>query len=219
MSIGKWKWRLAQNLEIRWWKGYLDGKDKASYYQWKRNYWNNLLSEVVPFLPVLNNLNIADVGCGPAGIFSVLQDNTVIAVDPLLESYKNTIEIFDTKDFPWVEFVQSDLENWTSEKKFDVIFCLNAINHVEDIYAGYRNLYDALKPGGLLVISTDAHRWNILKYIFNLLPGDVLHPQQYNLNDYRQMLNRVHFTIHGEICLHKGVIFSHYVQVAKKGLF
>jgi 2-polyprenyl-6-hydroxyphenyl methylase/3-demethylubiquinone-9 3-methyltransferase len=219
MSIGRWKWRLAQNLEIRWWKRYLTGKDKSAYYEWKRNYWLNALNELKEFVPKLSGLHIADVGSGPAGIFTILNDNTVDAIDPLIDSYKNSISIFITEDFPWVNFVNQDLENWTPEKKYDVIFCLNAINHVENIYQGYRNLYNALKPGGILVISTDAHRWNLLKWIFNLLPGDMLHPQQFNLEDYRLMLNREHFTIHGEVCLHKGVIFSHYVQVARKGLY
>lgn len=219
MSIGRWKWRLAQNLEIRWWKKYLTGKDKETYYQWKRNYWYSMLVELAPFLPELKNSVIADIGCGPAGIFTVLEANHVDAVDPLLNSYKENISIFSPSDYEWVTFVNQDLENWSPDKKYDVIFCLNAINHVENIYVAYRNLYAALKPGGILVISTDAHRWNMLKWVFNLLPGDVLHPQQYNLDDYRLMLNRVHFTIHGEVCLHKGMIFSHYVQVAKKGLY
>ncbi len=219
MSIGRWKWRLAQSLEIRWWKRYLTGKDKVSYYNWKRNYWNHTLADIQEFLPSLKNLQIADVGSGPAGIFTVLSGNTVDAVDPLLESYKLNISIFDPSDFPWVNFVTKDLENWSPEQKFDVIFCLNAINHVDNIYLGYRNLQKALKPGGVLVISTDAHRWNFLKWIFNFLPGDMLHPQQFNLADYRQMLNKENLTIHRELCLHKGVIFSHYIQVAKKGLY
>ncbi len=38
-----WKWRLAQHLEIRWWKNYLKSKDKDTYYQWKRSYWNDFI--------------------------------------------------------------------------------------------------------------------------------------------------------------------------------
>lgn len=219
MSIGQWKWRLAQSLEIRWWKRYLTGKDKASYYHWKKSYWTNTLRSISEFLPTLSNLKIADVGSGPAGVFTILDQNSVDAVDPLIESYKLNISIFDPNDFPWVNFENTDLENWTPENKFDIIFCLNSINHVENIYLGYRNLQKALKPGGILVISTDAHRWRFLKWIFKLLPGDMLHPQQFDLADYRRMLNKENLTIHGEICLHKGVIFSHYVQVAKKGYF
>ncbi|MCX8479535.1 MAG: class I SAM-dependent methyltransferase, partial [Chitinophagales bacterium] len=144
MSTGRWKWRLAQNLEIRWWKRYLTGKDKSTYYEWKRNYWLNALNELKEFVPKLSGLHIADVGSGPAGIFTILNENMVDAIDPLIDSYKNNISIFSTEDFPWVNFVNQDLENWTPEKKYDVIFCLNAINHVENIYQGYRNLYTAL---------------------------------------------------------------------------
>ena len=53
MSIGRWKWRLAQALEIRWWKRYLTGKDKTAYYDWKRTYWSNTLLELLQFLPPL----------------------------------------------------------------------------------------------------------------------------------------------------------------------
>ena len=40
------KWKLAQAAEIRWWDKYLKTRDKEEYYQWKKSYWNDFISNL-----------------------------------------------------------------------------------------------------------------------------------------------------------------------------
>ena len=46
MQQKTWKWNLAQNIELRWWKNYLQDKNPTEYLVWKKEYWNNLLAQI-----------------------------------------------------------------------------------------------------------------------------------------------------------------------------
>jgi len=208
------KWKLAQTLEIRWWKNYLKDKDVATYIEWKKDYWKDFLKNI-PHLPKLENLNILDAGCGPAGIFTVLENNQVDAIDPLMDKYQN-LEHFNAAWYPFVTFKNQSIEQLDIQKKYDVIFCLNAINHVENIDLAYQKLANALKENGLLIVSTDAHRNKLLHKIFKLLPGDVLHPHQYNLKEYEQFLENNHISVFPSVLIKKDFIFDYYLTYGKK---
>jgi 2-polyprenyl-6-hydroxyphenyl methylase/3-demethylubiquinone-9 3-methyltransferase len=214
-ATSSWKWKLAQVLELQWWKKYLKNKDRNHYLQWKASYWNNLLFDIEKYIELPEHFMILDAGCGPAGIFICLKRNQVVAIDPLLNSYIEN-KLLDPGNYPWVQFKQSKIEDLDVKEKFDYIFCLNAINHVKDIEKSYDALVSALKPGGTLIISTDAHKNNFLKKIFQLIPGDMLHPVQLNINEYNAMLTDRNFEIIKNILHKQEKIFDYYITIAKK---
>jgi 2-polyprenyl-3-methyl-5-hydroxy-6-metoxy-1,4-benzoquinol methylase len=210
-----WKWTLAQQAEFKWWQAYLRKKEVSGYLENKKFYWDRVLTEISPFATLPAKAEILDAGCGPAGIFMNLQNYPVSAIDPLLEKYK-LLAHFKPSDYPWVNFIQSPIEAIDYFEKFDVIFCMNAINHVNDINSCYDKLVRALKPGGILVISTDTHRNNTLKKIFQWIPGDILHPMQYNLSEYNKMLTSRGVTLIKDILFKRETIFDYYITIAKK---
>lgn len=210
------KWKLAQTIELRWWKNYLGDKNPAAYAAWKKNYWLKLLDKI-PSLDLTQNLDVLDCGCGPAGIFMALPDQMrVDAEDPLLSEYEKHLIHFTKSDYPNVRFFSVPLEDFEPEKKYDVIFCMNAINHVSDIEFCYNKLCGMLKPGGQLVITIDAHNHTFFKKIFRTIPGDILHPHQYDLNEYNAFLNSRGLEIVRNEKLKSDFFFNHYLQVAKK---
>jgi len=210
------KWNLAQKAELTWWKNYLRGKDDAEYLVWKKNYWNSVLSEIAESCTVNNGMNVLDAGCGPAGIFIALPNCSVDAVDPLMNDYEKNLSHFSKADYPNVEFHHSPLETYSSNKQYDVIFCLNAINHVSDINLSYDHLTSMLKPGGKMVVSIDAHNFLFFKYLFRIIPGDILHPHQYDLNEYSSFLTERNCKIVGTKRLKHEFIFDHYVHIAER---
>ena len=209
------RWQFAQKLEIQWWKRYLAEKNPADYLVWKKEYWNSLLTEINLSHLNQSNLAILDAGCGPAGIFIALESNKVKAIDPLLNAYKELAH-FQPQNYPNTDFQALALEALDDVETYDYIFCLNAINHVADIQLCYDNLYRALKPGGTLVVSIDAHNSQLLKRIFSAIPGDALHPHQYDLKEYEQFLTDRKLQITQTLLKDKGRIFNYYVQVVKK---
>ena len=209
------KWKLAQNLELKWWKNYLKNKDRNQYLEWKCNYWSKFLFDIDKYVELPEHASILDIGCGPAGIFMNLKGNHVIAADSLMQQYVNN-NLLSQEKFPWVQFEQLSMEALHYTEKFDYIFCLNAINHVNNIEKCYDNLYRALKPNGFLIISTDAHKYHFLKKIFQWIPGDMLHPVQLDIYEYLTYLTSRNMTILDNSRYATEAIFDYYVTIAKK---
>ena len=208
------RWRIAQALEIRWWKGYLKDKDKTEYLDWKRAYWTSFLKKID--IEAEADERILDAGCGPAGIFLVLTEQEVVAVDPLLDKYKQNLPHFRPEEYPHVQFITSPLETFAPQAPFDTVFCLNAINHVNDLNAAFDALVAATRPGGKLIVSIDAHNYRLFQRIFQLIPGDVLHPHQYSLQEYQAMLTERGCSVDYTILYDEAFFFNYYVIVATK---
>lgn len=208
------RWKIAQAAEIKWWTSYLKDKDPAMYLEKKRQYWWRILTELD--FPLVEGEQILDAGCGPAGIFLILQDQYVDAIDPLLPKYEIQIPYFVKNKFPWVTFYTLALEQLTSKQSYDKIFCLNVINHVANLHLSIRQLIQATKSGGDLLITVDAHNYTFLKKIFQIFPGDILHPHQYSLLEYQKFLHHQSCFIHKTQNLKNGYIFDYWAIWIKK---
>lgn len=208
-----WRWRLAQYLELRWWKRYLRRLAWPTYVEAKRRHWRWLLQQVQLEIPP--GAKVLEAGCGPAGIFTILDQQEVDAFDPLLSAYQEELPDFHPKDFPYVNFHTAMLERLNAQARYDYLFCLNAINHVAHLPQALQQLHEALKPGGILVLSIDVHVYRLLKYLFRVIPGDALHPQQDGLEDYLRLLSQVGFEIEKNIILKRGWLF-HYAAIRAK---
>jgi len=210
MSI---KWKLAQNLELKWWRNYLRKQPISSYLQKKHAYWQRVLGLIQLQLP--NKARVLDAGCGPAGIFLIMEEQKVVAIDPLLNQYEEQLAHFKTAWYPQVDFRAHKLEALSSNQKFDFVFCLNVINHVEDLDLVLDRFKTVLVPGGKLILSVDSHRFPLLKRIFQLLPGDVLHPHQFSWEDYKTKLQQRGFQIEQELLLKSTRIFDYWILEAQ----
>lgn len=210
------KWNIAQKAEIQWWQNYLKGKDVNAYHTWKKNYWQNILQTIESVCPIIPGMQVLDAGCGPAGIFMNLSECAVDAMDPLLDSYEKSLPHFKRNNYPWVQFTNSPMEQFIASKQYDIVFCMNAINHVIDMEYSYKLLGKWVKPGGRLVITIDAHNHRFFKYLFRLVPGDILHPHQYDLTEYRKFITTNGMEVVLEKKLKTEFFFNHYVQVGVK---
>jgi SAM-dependent methyltransferase len=212
------RWKIAQWFELHWWQNYLRGKDKTAYLAWKKNYWQTLLSIIADDVKLNSSNSIVDLGCGPAGIFIAFSQNKVTAVDPLLNEYEKHTQFFSQNDYPNVNFVKSTIEDFDAGSlTYDLVFCMNAINHVHDIEKGFEQLKKLCANNSTIIVSIDAHNFSFFKYLFRLVPGDILHPHQYDLDEYKSMLAKDGWTISTPALLKHEFFFDHYVLVAKKG--
>jgi SAM-dependent methyltransferase len=208
------RWQWAQKAELKWWKQYLRRQEPAEYLHRKAMYWRRVL-ESAGFAPQPGE-RVLDAGCGPAGIFIILQDQEVDAVDPLLDAYEAELTVFYKKNYPHVRFFAEALEAFRPPVAYPTVYCLNAVNHVRDIEKSFDVLAQAVAPGGTLLLSVDAHRFRFLKHLFRLLPGDILHPQQFDDAEYRAMMEQRGFVIRRKIILKQELLFRHYLYTAQK---
>lgn len=202
-------WKIAQQLEIRWWQWYLRRRPVGAYLDWKKAYWKQFLerSEV----RVEAGSRVLDAGCGPAGIFIALSSAHIEALDPLLDQYESSLRHFNRNWYPEVIFHALPLEQFAPTGTFDCIFCLNAINHVSDIRRSLAVLEDCLSDKGEMILSIDAHRFRMLKWLFRIFKGDALHPHQYGLADYIGMARAKGLELTRVIPYEDGLIFRYYV--------
>lgn len=208
------KWNLAQKAELAWWQRYLKNKEVGAYHDWKRGYWQDLLAKISDACEVADGMEVLDAGCGPAGIFMALSNCSVDAMDPLLDQYADELDHFNKADHPNVRFFHSPLEMYEPDRQYDIVFCMNAINHVSDIRLSYDRLVSWVKPGGKLVVSIDAHNHSFFKHLFRLLPGDILHPHQFDLKEYGYFLSDRGMILVKSLRLKHEFFFDHFVQVA-----
>jgi SAM-dependent methyltransferase len=205
------RWQIAQFFEIRWWQRYLGGRDKTAYLTWKKNYWQQFLAQAN--LAPRAGERVLDAGCGPAGIFSVLTAQRVDALDPLLDLYAAKLPHFSPTDYPHVRFFCQTLETFFPDNQYDTVFCLNAINHVADLADSLDRLVALTRRGGTLAVSIDAHKYKIAKRALRFLPGDILHPHQFDLEEYRAMLTARGCALRREVLLKKGGLFDYWLLV------
>lgn len=215
------RWRIAQHFEQYWWRRYLHGKDWPTYYQWKCGYWENLLQQAIKLAPALGTIlaspkNILDAGCGPAGIYMVLNKHHVTAIDPLLDTYGQWLEHFDTTAYPWTDFRNLPLELFKTREPFEVVFCMNALNHVADIGQATDKLVAATAMGGYVVMTLDVHKYPLMQKLFRMVPGDILHPHQYTLAGYLALFNSHGLQVQGNLTLRPGRLFGHELLVFRK---
>jgi len=195
----------------------LRGQPVDSYLADKKKYWNRILDSIAGTVTVAPGDTVIDMGCGPSGIYMMFPNNVVTAVDPLLNDYERDLDVFSQSLYPNVNFVTATIEDYTSNKTYDKVFCMNAINHVSDIEAGFRKLAELCAPRGKIIVTIDAHNNSLMKGIFRIGPGDVLHPHQYDKAEYSAFLTQLGFTITAEVCLQRHAIFNHYMLVAERG--
>ncbi len=213
------RWRVAQAVERRWWRRYLRGRDPVAYAHWKRDYWIRFLG-AIGLAETLQperqyGLRVLDAGCGPAGVFMVYPLASVTAVDPLLAAY-DELPAFSRSAYPNVAWRAEALEAYQPADAFDLVFCLNVVNHVRDLAAVLEVLAKAVAPDGTVVLSVDAHRHAWLKPVFRAIPGDVLHPHQMDLDEYVAACGQVGLRLISKVLYKREAIFDYWVLSLKR---
>jgi 2-polyprenyl-6-hydroxyphenyl methylase/3-demethylubiquinone-9 3-methyltransferase len=207
------RWKIAQFFEARWWRVYLYHKNPEDYISWKKAYWSKFAEHFD--IPVAASERLLDAGCGPAGIFLHYPENQITLLDPMLNQYRNSPH-FQTRFYSPENLVQSRIEEFIPERPFDRIFCLNALNHVDDLNLCLKRLNSCLDKNGLIHVSVDAHRFTFLKMLFQIIPGDVLHPHQFDIVDYKKLMENAGFIVLQTKLLKNEPIFNYYLITARK---
>ncbi len=118
--------------------------------------WNR----IVPELPDLSGKTIADIGCNNGYYMFRMASKKpefVLGFEPYVQHYYtfNTLNTFAGQNQLQVELLGIEHLNLFPEC-FDVIFCLGILYHRPSPIEALRDLHTALKPGGCLIVESQA---------------------------------------------------------------
>lgn len=150
----------------------IDKKELEKFEKISRNWWNEdgefailhrinpirldyIIEKIKLHYNDISELEILDVGCG-GGLISAnlaLQGFNVTAIDAL-QSNIDTATYYAKENNINVNYLKSTIEELSSEKQYDVVICLEVIEHVENASQFILNLANRIKPNGIAVIST-----------------------------------------------------------------
>jgi trans-aconitate 2-methyltransferase len=137
----------APNSDIREWN--------ATSYHRVANPHVNWGKVVLERLPLRGDETVLDAGCGTGRLTELVLDRLpnghVIAVDQSANMLQQAEAHLGPRFGDHVTYRQSDLLALTVDEPVDIIFSTATFHWVKDHPALFRRLFEALKPGGLLI--------------------------------------------------------------------
>ena len=190
MKTKKQKWLDAQKGELKSWTiGDLDRKDLIK--SWR----NRIDNYKIDFSDFKVSTKILDVGCGPVSILEILPKSEImIATDSLNDEYQ---KYFFRKK------TNIKYKNFAAEKipyennYFDVIFCLNAFDHLEKPFVALDEMLRVLNLNGCIYIEFEntSPLVKLLSKFGYKKPLSEFHPHLISLDDIEKNLKTNHKNI------------------------
>ncbi|PPR43003.1 MAG: Ubiquinone biosynthesis O-methyltransferase [Alphaproteobacteria bacterium MarineAlpha8_Bin1] len=144
---------IFDKLSNEWWD--LNGAFKAlhSYNFVRIDYVKNIIFS--QFGKSYKNLNLLDVGCGGGILCEPLSriGFKVIGIDENQKAIE--VAVNHSKDSNLkINYINSSVEKHKFKEKFNIITCMEVIEHVENLENFIISLKKNLKPGGIIIGST-----------------------------------------------------------------
>ncbi len=131
-----------------------------------------------------------DLGGGVGGWVRFLLDNHPSHCKDLALGDSSAVALVEARKIlpQEVKLYQVDLMNLHWKNEWDIAFLLDVMEHCPQDAMILRQTYDALKPGGKLIISAPA-----LMYFWSQNDVHANHLRRYNISDYRRLAEETGF--------------------------
>lgn len=164
MKITKQEWNDSQSHEAKYWRGQANGGEEQ-YHRW--GWYTKVCFPLYFRKKRFDGLSVADVGSGPRGVLHWISAAKKMAIDPLMAQF---IADGHRVDDNGVNVATCRIEEVGTifPASFDVVFCLNCLDHCQDPAKGIEQLVAMLKPGGELVICVDMRHPDDLDHLHKI---------------------------------------------------
>ena len=135
--------------EISFWKNFV--KSNRFLNGWLSNEKTPELNDLVyMFLKGQPDAKVLDCGSGVVSILhGTVKESNLTSADPLGHQYN---EIFNYNKHGLIMPLPRACEDLTFTDLYDVVHISNALDHVQDPRKAYEAMYEAVKPGGFLIV-------------------------------------------------------------------
>jgi len=180
-DISKKRWLQAHRLEAA---GLESAEDIAEYLRLRKDTWASLVDLLKDEITLNGAQRVLDIGCGPTSIFLAIREGEKYVVDPTLERlFQLHPFVREVKEYRDVHFISSPVEEATFDKKFDLIFTINSLDHVGALRPVINKIDDLLAPGGRLVVIVDCYADRAVRNIMSFFDVDLPHPHHFIAGD------------------------------------
>lgn len=143
---------------------------------------------IARWLPATDNLAVLNAGCGSGEMNELLSRNPtwrVDAIDPDAEAVELSRNSATAKARKNLSVTRTDIENYDTFGKFDVIVCNDVLEHIKNDAAVIEKLSSLLKGGGMLILSVPA-----LKFLYGYHDEMLGHYRRYDKNELVEKLSK-----------------------------
>ena len=135
------------------------------------------------------NGEILEIGCGIGNFTKSLTDyGQVWAIDIDNYNLTKTKRIIKRDKVGFGDIEKGEF--FFNKKKFDTIVCINVLEHIEDDIKAVKNLYQLLKPKGVLILLVPSH-----PTLYGQIDRSIGHFRRYSKNILNEILKKVGFKI------------------------
>jgi SAM-dependent methyltransferase len=186
--VSRTRWLEAQGLEA----ALQTDEDMREWLRVRRDTWARLVAYLTRESLVDAPRRILDVGGKSTSIFLAMRGEQRYAVDPtyqfLFSQHPFLKEVEEYRD---VQFIALPIEAIDLEP-FDLIFCINMLDHVENAEIAASKMEQLLLPGGTLVLVVDCYADRVVRGMIRAFDVDLPHPHHFLAEDIVRMFSRLH---------------------------
>lgn len=197
-------------------------------------YYQNILIKPIE---KIENKKILDAGCGGGDysfyLSNIFPDSRIKAIDINHASIENNRVLQKKIGATNIQFAVQDLNELGKMEKFNVIFCIDVLEHIKEQKNILRNFYNVLDPGGYLFLHmplkkkksvilqkylSDFHRWEKNEHIAQPLSAKVflkmLKDCDFNVEVKRNSFNHYlgEFAVSLILCFYKNNFFNNFIK-------
>lgn len=133
--------------------------------------------------------NFLEIGCGTGFVLSGLAHSLphlkVCGSELFMEGLK-----FAAQRVPKAEFFQMDARYIPFQEEFDVMGAFDVIEHIEDDRQVLKQMYNAIQPGGGILLTVPLHRW-----LWSIQDEYAHHVRRYQVKELIEKVEEAGFTI------------------------